>query len=70
MTEILIAAVAFDAHHGDRLAARRRLRLATGGTGTKRSGSRRGGSGCAGSVRDEVVGNLRKALAVNSGHPI
>lgn len=28
MTEILIAAVAFDAHHADRLAARRRLRLA------------------------------------------
>ena len=30
MTEILIAAVAFDAQHWDRLAVRRRLRLATG----------------------------------------
>lgn len=33
MTEILIAVVAFDAHHGDRLAARHRLRLATDGAG-------------------------------------
>ncbi len=61
MTEILIAAVAFDAHHWDRRAARRRLLLATGGTGKKRSGSRRGGSGCAGSATRRGCGQLKES---------
>ena len=70
MTEILIAVVAFDAHHGNRLAARHRLRLATGALAKTAQEVAEVEVVAPEALRDEVVGNLRKALAVKSGHPI